>query len=137
MTYAQWVQIKINNQTTRPVTIKDLEWKSGMFFQFPEPSKEADPSTFENKEIKPKNSLSFAHRGKSDATYGCDAAIKLYTGDSKICKLYWSVPHGTGKLSELTMSEYEMENSIHVSLPPYYKNGSLGSIVISLYDKGR
>ncbi|KAK6353078.1 hypothetical protein TWF696_005068 [Orbilia brochopaga] len=135
MGYGQWCQITLANRTGKTITTKNLNHISGKFFEFPNPDKEIDPGSINNKDIADKKNLTFAHRGRENATYGCDASIEVWCDNTKICKLYWSVPHGSNKECELTATEKTSDDFV-VNLPPYYKPGSMGSVTINFFYTG-
>ncbi|KAF3913878.1 Asp-hemolysin [Orbilia brochopaga] len=135
MGYGQWCQITLANKSGKTISTKNLNWISGKYFAFPDPSVEVDSKTIDNQNIADKKVLSFAQCGKENATWGCDSSLELWCGETKICKLYWSVPHGSNTDCELTLSEQTSSDWV-VNLPPYYKPGSLGSVTVSVFYTG-
>lgn len=134
MGYGQWCQIIIKNGSTSTITSKNLDWKSGKFFVFPDADNEIKtPEDTVNREIKPRSLLSFAQCGRENATYGCDSALELWCGNDQICRLYWSVPQGSNQKCELSITDLKTDR-FDVAIPPIYVWGSMGSVEIKVTD---
>ncbi|MCJ1448030.1 MAG: hypothetical protein MMC23_008543 [Stictis urceolatum] len=79
MGYSQWLELKIHNATNKTLIIRDLYLHMGKLYVYPNKSSPCKESSFNNQDILPGQTISFATCGKENGWSGAEGEFGIET----------------------------------------------------------
>lgn len=132
MGYGNWIQLKIQNNTSKTLRIKNTYLHWGKFYKYEEKSNEVDVSTVDNQDIKPGNVFSFASCGRENQWSGTEGEFDIFVGSERVCQVYWDCPFtGDNKLN----AKY-VKDKWFPMVPGISTSGAIGSQTITIFTTG-
>ena len=132
MGYSQWLELKLDNKTSKPLYISDFYAHWGKLYASPDKNTEVNSNTWNGQTIAPGEARSFATCGRENASSGAEGDFNVSAGNDRICQIYYSCPwSGSNQLN----ARY-IKDKWFVVVPQISISGSLGSVTITFLSIG-
>lgn len=129
MGYNDWLELKIQNNSSKTLRIKNLYVHWGKLYASPDKGTAVGEDTFNNHDIASRDALSFASCGRENSWSGTEGEFDIFDGNDRVCQVYWDCPYtGDNKLN----ARY-VKDKWFPMVPAICTSGSIGSQTITIF----